>query len=500
MDSYQKLHHLSKRSKTLQGITSLLGWDQETYMPSKGGQNRSEQLKIMAGIIHEYRTSKEYINALNELIDLKTGEIKDKSLSAEKKAALREWYRDYKIDTALPQQFIEDFAKLTSQSQLVWRKAKDKNAFHHFAPFLDQVVNLSRKKADYLGYKDHPYDALLNLYEHDITTKQVSELFHHLKNSLLPLLKTIQKNQQIDDSCLQGNFSLSKQISFSKRILKDIGYDMNRGRLDFSTHPFSCALHPNDSRITTRVNPKFILSNISVVLHEAGHSLYEMGLPVEEFGTPLGESISLGMHESQSRWWETRIGHSKPFWEYYFPLLKQQFKGKFDNTTLNTFYKAINKVTPSLIRVEADEVTYNLHVILRFQLEKGLIEGSLKVRDIPEAWNEGMKELLGVSPNDHAHGCLQDVHWSMGAFGYFPSYTLGNLYASQFFEAFEKDHSDWQKLVAQGNFSFIVQWLQSNIHRHGRRYTSADLIKEVTGKPFKTDAFINYLNSKYLHL
>lgn len=497
MEAYQKLHDLSKHTKLLQGISSLLSWDQETYMPSGGGQNRGEQLKTLAGIIHEANTSKEYIDTLGELIDLKTGHIKSKGLGEEKEAALREWHKDYKRDSALPQSFIEEYAQLTSQSQQVWAKARKNNAFHHFAPFLDKIVEMNRKKADFLGYKDHPYDALLNLYEPGTSTADLTHLFKGLKEDLLSLLKEIQKQPQVDNSFLHGKFSVNKQMDFAHRLLKDIHYDMTKGRLDFSAHPFSSASHPTDSRITTRIDPKFILGNISVVLHEAGHSLYEMNLPTSEFGTPLGEAISLGVHESQSRWWETRIGHSRPFWQHYLPILKKQFKGKLDDVSLDSFYNAVNKVQPSFIRVEADEVTYSLHVILRFEMEKALIEGSLAVRDIPEVWNAKMKELLGVIPENHAKGCLQDVHWSMGAFGYFPSYTLGNLYASHFFEAFENEHKDWSEKVSQGKFEFIVDWLHQNIHRHGRRYSSLELLQKVTGKPFSTDAYLKYLKNKY---
>lgn len=497
METYQKLHKLSKHIRTLQGVSSILGWDQETYMPSGAGQIRSEQLRTLAGLIHREKTSPEYTETLEKLVDIQTGKIKKENLGEGEKAALKEWHRDYKRDTALPAEFVEDFAKLTSQALLVWRQAKEKNAFHHFAPYLDKIIDMCRKKAEFLGYQNHPYDALLDLYEHDITTEQVATLFKGLKASLLPLLKKIQNKQQVNDSFLHGNFSVNKQMNFAHKLLKNIGYNIEFGRLDFSAHPFSTASHPTDSRITTRIDPKNVMSNISIVLHEAGHSLYEMGLPTEEFGTPLGESISLGMHESQSRLWETRIGHSIPFWKHYLPLLKKQFKGKLDTVSLEDFYTGINKVNPSYIRVEADEITYSLHVILRFEMEKELIEGSLKVRDIPEAWNAKMTELLGITPKNYAEGCMQDIHWSMGAFGYFPSYTLGNLYASHFFETIENAHPDWEARISNGDFSFLVSWLRENIHKHGRRYTSFELLKKVTGKPFTADAFIRYVTQKY---
>lgn len=494
---YSKLVELSKNARVLQGVQSLLDWDQETYMPSGGAAIRSEQLKTLAGLVHRARTSSKYKNALQKLIDVPTGRILAKGLSETQQASLKEWRRDFRQDTALPSKFVEDFAKLTSQAILSWRSAKKNNAFSQFAPYLDRIVAMSRKRADYLGYKDHPYDALLDQYEPDITTKEVTALFGDLRISITKLLKKIGLVPQVNDAFLHGKWDTDKQIAFSHQILDAMGYDMGKGRLDFSSHPFSSASHPSDSRITTRIHPTSLISNIMVILHEGGHALYEMGLPEEAYGTPLGDARSLGVHESQSRWWETRIGLSKAFWQYFLPKLKEVFKGKLDKVTLEQFWKGINKVEPSFIRVEADEVTYPLHVILRFELEKGLIEGTLKVRDVPEAWNAKMKEYLGIVPPTNAEGCLQDIHWSMGAFGYFPTYTLGNLYAAHLFEAFVKKHPDWEKRVAAGEFAFVKEWLHIHIYQHGRRYSSHELLKSATGHDFTADAYTNYLNNKY---
>jgi carboxypeptidase Taq len=495
--NYEQLHHISRHARILMGISSLLDWDQETHMPPSGAGIRAMQLETLAGIIHEERTSKKFANALSKLIDIKTGHIVDKHMTAPKIAALREWRRDYIRETALPRRFVEELAKLSSLAIVAWRDAKQHNSYYRFAPFLDKIVTMCRKKADFIGYKEHPYDALLDQYEHDITTKDVSKLFSALRKSIVELLKKISQAKQEDDGFLFGKFSQDKQLEFGKKLLLDMGYDMAKGRLDLSAHPFSSSAHPTDSRVTTRIHPTSLVSNIFVILHEGGHALYEMGLPTESYGSPLGESISLGMHESQSRWWETRIGQSKPFWHYYLPLLKKQFKGKLDHVSLDSFYKAINKVEPSFIRVEADEVTYTLHVILRFELERSLIEGNLSVKEIPDAWNAKMKELLGITPKNNAEGCLQDIHWSMGAFGYFPTYALGNLYASHLFLAFAKDHPDWQQRVAAGELAFIREWLSQAVYQHGRRYSSKELLKKVTGKAFSADAFIHYLTNKY---
>ncbi len=496
---YQKLYDLSKHIRILQGIVSLLDWDQETYMPLGGSTIRSEQLKTMAGIIHREKTSRKFHTALSKLIDISHGQIKAKDLSPAQIAAVKETRRDYLHDTALPSKFVEEFAKVTSQAINAWRSAKKENAFQQFAPFLDRIVGLCRKKADFLGYQDHPYDALLDQYEPDIRTQEVSQLFSKLRHSLTPMIKKMAQ-QPVEDQFLSGNWDQTKQMTFCQKLLDAMGYDRHRGRIDFSSHPFSSSSHPSDSRITTRIHPTSLVSNIFVILHEGGHALYEMGLPEDLYGTPLGEARSLGVHESQSRWWETRIGLNKSFWQYFFPLLKETFKGQLDHITLDQFYRAINKVKPSLIRVEADEVTYPIHVILRFEIEKALIEGSLTIRDIPEIWNAKMHDYLGLIPSTNTEGCLQDIHWSMGAFGYFPTYTLGNLYAAHLFEAFAKEYPDWEKQVAAGNLGFIKQWLHGKIYQHGKRFSTQELLKQATGHAFSVEAYLHYLKQKYYSL
>ncbi|CCB85689.1 MULTISPECIES: carboxypeptidase M32 [Parachlamydia] len=495
-NNYKKLHEISRQTRILEGIDSLLHWDQETYMPEDAAAIRAEQQKIMAGLVHKGRIAKPFVNALAKLIDIKTGKVLVKGLGSAKNAALKVWRREYLKETALPTQFVEDFAKLTSQSVLVWRSARQENSFRRFAPYLEKIIQMNRKKADLLGYKEHPYDALLDAYEPEMTTKRITPIFSDLKQFLVGLIKKIQQKTQIDDHFLFGKFSESKQMAFSQKILKGMHYDMRRGRLDFSIHPFSSAAHPTDSRITTRIHPSSLLSNVRSVMHEAGHGLYEMGLPINEYGSPLGEHASLGIHESQSRWWETRIGQSLPFWEHYFPILQKEFK-EFQKVSLKEFYKASNKVEPTFIRVEADEVTYNLHVILRFEIEKALIEGSLPIKEIPEAWNAKFKELLGLVPSTDAEGCLQDIHWSLGSFGYFPTYTLGNLYAAQFFATFEQAFPKWEKSVAEGELEFIKEWLEKSIFQFGRQYSSFELVEKVSDAPFSSKSFCHYLETKY---
>lgn len=496
-DDYKRLHKLSRQTDLLSGIGSLLGWDQETYMPEEAAPIRGEQLQVIASLVHEGQVGRPFVKALSRLVDIKSGKVIAKGLTVPQKAALREWHRDYVKESALPAKFVEEFALLTSQALEVWRSARKDNAYQRFAPFLERIVDMSRRKADYYGYEEHPYDALLDAYEPGMTTACVSKLFGEIRPTVVELLQNIQSKKQVDHGFLHGKFSEKKQIEFAHQLLEALDFNMKRGRLDFSTHPFSSACHPTDSRITTRLHPKSLMSGISVIMHEAGHGMYEMGLPTEYYGSPLGHSVSLGVHESQSRWWETRIGQSKPFWKHFLPKLRKLFPGKLDGIPLQKFYKGLNKVEPTLIRVDADEVTYPLHVILRFEIEQQLIEGTLSVRDVPEAWNALMESLLGIKPPSNAEGCLQDIHWSMGGFGYFPTYTLGNIYAAQLFETFEKEQPDWGKQLAQGDLLTTKQWLHDHIFQHGRQYPPQQLLKKVTGKVLSADPYKKYLVKKY---
>jgi carboxypeptidase Taq len=498
--NYQELQEISLKTKLFMGISSILSWDQETMMPVGAAPIRAQQLKAMAGLIHEHRTSKEFRKVLERLIDIDTGKILATDLTVPEKAALVRWRRDYLHERALPQKFVEEFAALTSQSQVIWRKAKEKNAFQDFAPYLTKIVQMIKKKADYLGYEDHPYDALLDQYEPGVKAKKVSELFHEVKKPIVELLKKIQSKKQVEDSFLFGRFPTSKQIAYGRKILDAVGYTSEFGRVDFSSHPFSSSSHPRDSRITTRIHPTGVMSNISVLLHEAGHSLYEMGLPEEHYGSPLCEAVSLGIHESQSRFWETRIGQSKSFWSHFYPLLQKTFKTQLNTVSLESFYKAINKVEASFIRVEADEVTYPLHVIMRFDLEMELIEDKIRIEDISEAWKDKVETFLGIRPDNDREGCLQDVHWSLGAFGYFPTYLLGNLYAAPLFLAFSKDYPDWEKKFAKGELLFVRDWLSKKIYRFGRQYDSVELIENATEMTFSAKPYLDYLHDKYAEI
>ncbi len=490
------LRAYSHEIHTWGSIGQLLHWDQETYMPPAAIEARSQQIALHAHHVHKLKTSPRMKQLLGHWVDLKTGRIKKRGLSLDERLILREWYKEYWRCTKLPASFVRQFSELTSRASQAWAEAKRNNQFELFAPYLEQIVAMNRKKAEVLEYDEHPYDALLALYEHSISHRRVKKIFGRLKKELAKLLQEIAQAKPVDDSFLQGGFDPEVQMRVGKEILALLPIDPERNRLDVSSHPFSIAPHPNDSRITTRLldNP---MSNLFSVLHEAGHAMYEMGLPLEHWGTPLAEAVSLAAHESQSRWWETRIGRSRPFWQFAYPRLKEAFPDHFRKVSFDQFYRAIHKVEPSLIRVEADEVTYGLHVILRFEIEEALIEGKLSVADVPAAWNAQMQELLGVTPPNDTLGCLQDIHWSLGDMGYFPTYTLGNLMAAQLFETFEKKFPQWEKRVAKGDLAFIRDWLQKEVHQHGRRYNADELVRRITGKPLSEKAYVKYLRDKY---
>lgn len=495
--AFQELRELSTEIQQYQSILSLLHWDQETYMPRGGITARSHQIAQLSGLVHELSSSRKFKGCLEKLIHLSSGTPRVKGLSKTMLACLREWHKDYLRATKLRPDFVKTFSQTTSEASQIWAEAKKANNFKLFAPFLKKIIELCREKADVYGYSDHPYDALLEGYEPCMTTRRVSSIFNGLQKELKQLLKKIVQSRPIDDRFLKGKVDTNKQLEIGHLILSKLPQDLAYTRLDLSSHPFSMALHPHDSRITTRILPNAFMSNIFSILHEAGHSFYEMGLPLEHWGTPLSEAASLSIHESQSRWWETLIGRSLPFWKSVYPHLQKALPGKLKKVPLDRFYHAINKVTPSLVRVEADEVTYCLHVIARFELEQALISGSLEVSDLPDAWNSKMRDLLGVTPPTDSQGCLQDIHWSLGDFGYFPTYALGNILAAQLFSAFTKEHSDWEEQIASGQLAFVRDWLKKNVHCWGRMYNVDDIAKRVTDKPLNESAYCSYLKKKY---
>ncbi len=498
--AYYKLHSLSKAASILGSVQALLDWDQETYMPKESIDIRSQQIEMIASLVHRDKTSKTFAKALAKLIDLPSGTILDPLLSDSQVSAVQNWRRDYLQSIKLSNSFVKKFAQTTARAVHAWQAAKECNDFALFSPHLEKVILLSRKKADALGFKDHPYDALMDIYEPEMSSAILIPIFAQLKTALTALLKKITLKKPFNDEFLYQNCTKDKQLNFANKILHSMGFEPHVWRLDISNHPFCATVHPRDTRMTTLVHPENIMFSIGSVMHEGGHGLYNMNLPGAHYGSPLCEQISLGIDESQSRWWETLIGQSFPFWQHFYPLLQVEFPHQFGNISLAVFYQAVNAVKPGFIRIEADEVSYNLHVIIRFELEKALIDGTLKVKELPEAWNSKMHSYLGITPPSNQQGCLQDIHWACGYIGYFPTYTLGNLYSVQFFKAFEKAHPRWQEQVAQGSLDFISQWLKENIHQYGRQYNSLQLCQKVTGEGLKQDSYMNYLTTKYSKL
>ncbi len=497
---FAKMQAIGKSISLYASILQLAEWDQETYMPPGSIDVRSEQIELLSGFIHKQRTSASFKKALRALCDLKTGEPHQKDLSLAQQSAIRLWHKHWAQDSKLPASFVKLCAKTSSASVHAWSQAKKTNNFKLFAPLLEKTIKLCQKRANLLGYKEHPYDALLDLYEPDMTVALLEPLFAELKVALKKLLEQIQQAKKPSTFQMPDSFAPEVQMKVGRDLLTLLGFSDEICRLDLSSHPFCMGIHPMDTRMTTRIFKDNLISHIFSVLHESGHGLYNTQLPLEFYGTPVCGALSYGVDESQSRLWETLIGRNLPFWKFFYPVLQKEFPKELGAVDLFDFYKSINTVEPSFIRVEADEVTYCLHVILRFEIEKALIEGSLKVKDIPTVWNQKMQESFGITPPSDREGCLQDIHWSMGSFGYFPTYAFGNLLAAQLYDTLKENKPDLEKQIEEGHFTSIRNWLKENIHKHGTIYKTEELIQRVTKKPLSPKAYIQYLQNKYLKL
>ena len=486
----QKLVDLAQ----LKSAIALVNWDKDVCMPSKGSGPRAAMLSYLAGDLHDKVLSQEFRGLLAEA----KAAADANELPPDQRAIVREVWRDVSREEKLPLEFVKELTQVTSEAYHVWMDARQKKDFAIFAPYLTKIVALKRREAELVGFKESPYDALLDTFEPYATTREIAVALGDLKNFLAPFLVKI-KNSKVKPprEAIAGDFDVEAQKAFCAMAAKQVGYDFDAGRLDVSAHPFSTSFHPLDSRITTRYCRSEFLQSISGVIHETGHALYEQGLPVAQFGTPLGEAVSLGIHESQSRMWENLVGKGRPFWTYFYPLLQKEFPAQLRNAPLDTFYRAMNTVEPSFIRVEADEVTYNLHIILRFEIERALVEGEIGVEDLPRIWNSKMKELLTLDVPDDSLGVLQDVHWSGGMIGYFPTYSLGNLYSAQFFAAAKRDLPALDDEMARGDFSKLLQWLREKIHAHGKMYSAQELVKRATGEKLNSKYFADYLSRKY---
>ena len=493
----REIHHL-------RDAAAVLSWDQETYMPAGSGAIRAEQLATLQTLAHNQFVSPEVESLLDSFVDIETGTIlpeQQTSLDEPSQALLRETWRDFSRAKKLPSSFVNELERECSIAQQIWAEARKTNDFQRFLPNLDRLVGLKRKEADYLGYTDSPYNALLDTFEPGSTVAQLRPLFAELRTHLIRLLDQIRNSPvQPNTSLLTQSFDTTKQIDFGHLVLKQMGYNFQRGRLDLSAHPFTTSFHPTDTRITTRVFETDLPSCLFSCIHEGGHALYEQGLSAQHYGTPLGEAISLGIHESQSRLWENAVGRSQAFWQYFYPKLQEVFPAQLGGVQADEFFLAINQVAPSLIRVEADELTYNLHIMVRFEIELEVIEGRIQVDELPEIWNAKIQEYLGITPSNDAEGVLQDIHWSFGAFGYFPTYTLGNLYAAMLFHQAKKDIADLEQNIALGNFLPLKIWLNDRVHRWGRQFTATTLIQKVTGQTITSEPFIHDLEEKFGNL
>jgi carboxypeptidase Taq len=494
--AYDELIRISRESQQLAATAGLLGWDQEVLMPEQGVEYRSRQLAQLARIHHELFT------------DPKVGELlaaceADPAVTGDPLSVagvnVREIRRDYDRKTRLPAELVEEEASLASRGQHVWADARKASDFDRFAPMLEKIVHLMRRKAECYGWPDggEPWDALAEDYEPGCTAKDVERVFTPLRKRLQKLLQEIAGSVTKPSNAFnERKLPVEQQRKFVRFVSESLGFDYTRGRIDESTHPFCSGFHSTDVRITTRFHEANVNDALGSTMHEAGHGIYEQGLIGDYVGTPMGDAISLGIHESQSRMWENQVGRSRAFWEWCRPKLSEFFGDAADGLSFDEVYGAVNIVKPEFIRVEADEATYNMHIMVRFEIERAIMRGDLPVRDIPGFWNEKYKEYLGLDVPNDAKGCLQDIHWSMAAMGYFPTYTLGNLYAAQLFDCALEEMPDLYDQFGRGEFSALRKWLNEKIHAQGRRYRAADLCKEVTGRPLDAEPLMRHLESK----
>ncbi len=489
----QRLKTILAEVSDLGHASALLEWDQQVYMPEGGGVSRGHQMSTLRRMAHERFTSEEVGRLLEDLQPYAARLDPD----SDDARLIKVTAREYKKQTRVPSSLVAEFTEATSRAHPAWVQARANNDFSAFEPHLQRLVELRQEYANLFAPFDHVYDALLDDFEPGLKTADVQGIFDKLRPQQVELIKAIGERPQVDDSFLYGKFDEQRQWDFGIEVLTQLGYDWKHGRQDKSTHPFTTSFGSDDVRITTRVDSGFFSTAFFATLHEGGHALYEQGIANGLSRTPLGNGASLAFHESQSRMWENLVGRSLPFWEHFYPRLQEVFPAHFGNLPLEAFYKGINKVEPSLIRVEADEATYNLHIMLRLEIEIGLMDGTLQVRDLPEIWNTRMQEYLGVTPPNDAQGVLQDVHWSGGMIGYFSTYALGNIISAQLWEKILEDIPDLYAQMRQGKFEALLAWVREKIHRHGAKYEPKELIQRITGSPMDPTPYMRYLEAKF---
>ncbi len=489
--AYQELVQRSRELQLINSISNLASWDQQVYMPAGGSASRAEMVSYATKLYHQKLTEPR----IGELLKITQAGL----WMPDEAANLREWKREYEREIKLPAEFVARAAALYSEAFDVWQKAKRENGYYFFAPKLEEVIKTVREEAHYLAGGQNAYDSLIDKYEEGLTAAQCEELFTQVKATLIPMLQKLQtaKNKPSADLFKGKTFDIEKQRMFTRQVSAALGFDYNAGRLDVSEHPFTNRIDTGDVRITTTFLAQDPMHALFSTVHEAGHGIYEQGLQDKYKGTPMGNAVSLSIHECQSRFYENNLARSRPFWEYWFPRFKEIFVKETAVIGFEEFFRFVNRIEPSFVRIMADEFTYHLHIIIRFEIERDLINGVLEVGRLPEVWRQKYKEYLGLYVLDDDKGVLQDVHWSWGSFGYFPVYSFGSAYAAQLEAAMRKEIPSLDESIRSGEFSVPLTWLREHVHKKGSLYTPSELIRQATGKPFDSSDFIRYLNDKF---
>lgn len=489
----EKLKELLGEVSDINRAASVLGWDQQVNMPPGGADARGQQLATLGKIAQE----KFITDEVGRLIEDLKVEFSGADPTSDDAAMVRVAARNYDKAKRVPPEFVAETAVVSAKAFKAWLEAKGKSEFSIFQPHLEKVLDLTRKYISFFPPADHPYDTLLDDYEPGMKTAEVKEIFNALRPKQVELIKAIASAKQVKDDFLHKKYNEMKMMDFGVDVITQYGYDWSRGRQDKAPHPFETTFSVNDVRITTRFEADNPTATLFSTMHESGHAMYEQGVNPAYERTPLSNGTSLAVHESQSRMWENLVGRSLPFWEHFYPAIKKAFPSQLDGVGVKAFYKAINKVEPSFIRVNADEATYNLHIMLRLELEIAMVEGKIAIKDLPEIWNTKMQEYLGTTPPNDAKGVLQDIHWSGGMIGYFSTYALGNLISAQLWEKINNDIHDLDDQIRKGNFSELLGWLRTNIHQHGQKFDPQVLVEKVTGSKITAEPYVRYLNKKY---
>jgi len=497
-ESLNYIHKIQKELSIFGGIGALLDWDQKTYMPTQGATERSDQISLISRLSHERLISDElwkHIRMLSNHDVLNKLEEKDQIV-------VKRLEKDIEKARKIPPEFVEELSKTTSLAYVAWDEARENNNFNRFSPYLEKIVGLQKRYCEYIGLPGHPYNSLLDDYEEGMTVEQLKQAFSYLKPRLVEIFTRIKDSELFrKQQNLKLKFDADDQKELCYFLIKKMLMPSDRTRLDVSTHPFTTSVGNDDVRFTTNYGRGQPLFAFFSTLHEAGHALYELGLPKDDYkDTVISDAPSVGLHESQSRFWENMIGRSRYFWNYFYPIFQKSLPQQLNDMDLKTWYFYVNMVEPSFIRIEADELTYCLHIILRFEIELDLIDGNIKVSDLPRVWNEKMNELLGVVPKTDTEGVLQDMHWSGGSFGYFPTYAIGTIYASQLFKKIIEENPNIYNEIDKGEFGNILSWLREHVHKYGRLMTADEIIKKACGEGLNSKVFVNYLKDKYYNL